>query len=352
MTDLISIDGSLGEGGGQIIRSALTLAMVTGRRFEIHNLRGNRAKPGLLHQHLTAVKAAREICSGGVTGANLGSRELIFSPGPIQCRDFQFDIGSAGSTCLVAQTLIPALLTAPSDSSIQITGGTHNRAAPPYHFLEQVYLPLLNQMGGRLTSQLDRWGFYPRGEGRLQIQCQPAPRLVGLELKEWDTSLNAEVIAAVSRLPLSIAERECEFIRRKSGWNRRQCQVWDVRDSTGPGNVVMIRFSGRGGSELFTAFGRKGAPAEQVAQEAWQQAERYLINRAPVGEFLCDQLLLPLSLAARQGEPSEFLTGAISLHSQTQAELIPRFLEVEIRVTPIDSKRNQVRILPRSQPSN
>jgi RNA 3'-terminal phosphate cyclase (ATP) len=359
MSDLISIDGAEGEGGGQIVRSALTLAMVTGRAFEIYNIRGNRARPGLLKQHLTAVKASREICGGGVSGAKLGSSEFIFAPGPIECRDFQFDVGSAGSTSLVAQTLIPALMSAKAPSSIQVTGGTHNRAAPPYHFLEYVYLPLLNRMGGQISARLDRWGFYPRGDGHLQIDIQPAAQLTGLQLKDWDTPIVGEVIAVVSGLSQSIAERECEFIRRKSGWPRRQCQIWNVQNSAGPGNVVMIRFSRHGSSkpgsreqvscELFTAFGRKGVPAEKVAEEAWQQAQQFLRERVPVGEHLCDQLLLPLSLAAWQGEPSEFVTGTISQHSLTQIELIPRFLGIEIRLTPIDLTRNQIQILPLSR---
>jgi len=346
MSDLIKIDGGEGEGGGQVIRSSLTLAMVTGRGVEITNIRAKRAKPGLLKQHLTAVQAAREVCGGGVTGAELGSQQLIFAPGEIQCRDFQFDIGSAGSTTLVAQTLIPALLTAPASSSIQVTGGTHNQAAPPYHFLEYVYLPLLNRLGGSLTSQLDRWGFYPVGEGRLKINIQPAPLLKGLRLLEWEPSPQGEVFAVVSKLPESIAERECEVIRRRAGWRKKQCHIWNIKDSAGPGNVVMIRIGTPQFTELFTSFGKKGVAAELVAKQAWDQVKDYLATRAPVGEYLCDQLLLPLSLAAGQGNPSEFLTGPLSQHSQTQIDLIQRFLKVTISVIPV--KSNQYRVVIQS----
>lgn len=346
MSELIAIDGSEGEGGGQIIRSALALSMVTGRPFEIFNIRANRSKPGLLRQHLTAVNAARELCGGAVTGAELGSRQLIFAPGPIQYRDFQFSIGSAGSTTLVAQTLIPALMIGSQNSSIEIEGGTHNSAAPPYDYLDQVYLPILHQMGPKFHSAIHAWGFYPAGGGKIKIEIQPTAELRGLSLIESEGTPVGTVTAVVSRLPISIAERETETIRRKAGWQRKQCQERLIETSPGPGNVVMIRWQWSNLAEIFTGFGRLGRSAEQVALDAWKEAKAYLVNQVPVGEYLCDQLLLPLGLAAMQGNESQFRTGPLSQHAETHIELLQKFLEIEISVLHPSDRQKIVTVGP------
>ncbi|MBX3418064.1 MAG: RNA 3'-terminal phosphate cyclase [Pirellulaceae bacterium] len=333
MSELISIDGSQGEGGGQMIRSALSLAMITGRAFEIQNIRAKREKPGLLRQHLTAVNAARTVCNGQVTGAELGSREMIFAPCEIHPRHFRFDIGSAGSTTLVAQTLIPALMIASGPSTIEITGGTHNQAAPPYHYLESSYLPIVSRMGPKFTPDLLRWGFYPAGGGHIRIDIDPQQNLRGIEIDKWLATPTAKVTAVVSQLPESIAEREVQLIRRRAGWNPEQCHVKNITTSPGPGNVVMIELRGPQVTEIFTGFGRRGIRAEQVALGAWEEAKEYLASAAPVGEHLCDQLLLPMSIAASQGQTSRILTGLLSQHSQTQIDLIRKFLDVAIQIT-------------------
>jgi RNA 3'-terminal phosphate cyclase (ATP) len=344
MSEPIKIDGSHGEGGGQIIRSSLTLSMITGRVVEIVNIRANRTRPGLLNQHLTAVNAAREVCNGSVMGAELGSRQLIFAPGEIQCRDFIFDIGSAGSTTLVAQTLIPALIHARGYSSLEILGGTHNGAAPPYEFLAQVYLPLLNLTGARCVSEILSWGFYPRGGGKIRIRIQADERPRGLDLQDWGGTCEGQVTALVSRLPVEIGERECELIRRKAGWPRRQTRVELIERSPGPGNAVMIRLSSPNLTELFTGFGKQGISADQVAQGVWREARDYLLRQAPVGEHLCDQLMLPLALSATQGETSSFVTGPLSAHSLTHIELISKFLDVMIKVQELTGDRQRVSI--------
>ena len=170
---MIKIDGSQGEGGGQIIRSALALSAVTGIPFEIERIRGKRKKPGLLKQHLTAVKATREICGAGVTGAELHSSRLTFAPGEVQTREFNFRIGTAGSATLVVQTVLPALMIAAGQSRVIVEGGTHNMAAPPYDFLDRVYLPLVSKLGPKFTSRIESYGFYPVGGGRVVIEIEP-----------------------------------------------------------------------------------------------------------------------------------------------------------------------------------
>lgn len=330
MSEPIIIDGSFGEGGGQIIRSSLTLSMITGRVFEITNIRSKRSRPGLLNQHLTAVQAAREVCNGAVTGAELGSSHLIFAPGEIQCRPFRFDIGSAGSTTLVAQTLIPALMQAGEPSSIEIEGGTHNQAAPPFDYLQQVYLPLLSRLGPKFGAQILSWGFFPRGGGKIRIEIEPGVHVKGLQLTEWGGACEGQVTALVSRLPADIGERECEVIRRKAGWQKKQTRVEVIDRSPGPGNAVMIRLTSPNLTEMFTGFGKRGVAAEQVALGVWKEARNYLIRRVPVGEYLCDQLTLPLALSAMKGASSSFVTGALSQHSLTHIELIRKFLQVQI----------------------
>lgn len=346
MTTPISLDGSTGEGGGQVLRSALTLSMITGQTFEIKNIRSKRSKPGLLHQHLTAVRAARTICGGGVTGDELGSSEIIFAPGPIENRDFQFDVGSAGSATLIAQTLIPALMLGTKPSSIEIVGGTHNRAAPPFDYLQRVYLPLVARLGPKFKSELHSWGFYPRGGGKISIEIEPSETLLPLSLDAFDERPQPRVLAVVSQLPLAIAEREAEYIRRQAGWRSKQCEVLKVDNSPGPGNVVMIELKGKNMTELFTGFGQIGIPAEKVAAHAWSEARQYLIDQVPVGEHLGDQLLLPLALAAVQGSSCSFTTGPLSGHSHTHIDVIRRFLPVQIQVKPQSANAFQVVLSP------
>jgi RNA 3'-terminal phosphate cyclase (ATP) len=171
--ETIRIDGSFGEGGGQILRSSLSLSLVTGKPFRIENIRANREKPGVLRQHLTAVQAAAEVGSAEVEGASLGSKALTFVPGKIRSGEFRFAIGTAGSGTLVLQTILPALITAAGPSRIEIEGGTHNPAAPPFDFLQRSFIPLIERMGPKVKLELQRYGFYPAGGGRFVVEITP-----------------------------------------------------------------------------------------------------------------------------------------------------------------------------------
>src|SRR5215470_13994646 len=166
----IRIDGSFGEGGGQILRSSLSLSLVTGKPFRIENIRANREKPGLLRQHLTAVPAAAEVGAAEVEGASLGSKALSFVPGKVRAGEFRFAIGTAGSGTLGHQTILPALITAVGPSRIDIEGGTHNPAAPPFDFLERSFIPLIERMGPKVKFELQRFVFYPGGGGRMVLE--------------------------------------------------------------------------------------------------------------------------------------------------------------------------------------
>src|SRR5262245_51567856 len=218
---MISIDGSFGEGGGQILRTALGLSLFTGQAFRIDKIRAGRRNPGLLRQHLTAVKAAAKIGQAEVTGANIGSTQLTFTPGRVSHGDYQFAVGTAGSATLVLQTVLPALLISgdrDQKTNLTLEGGTHNPYAPPFDFLARAFLPLLERMGPRFDVKLERYGFYPAGGGRIEISIEPATRLETIELNERGKILNRRATALVAHLPRSIAERELGVIHRKLSW--------------------------------------------------------------------------------------------------------------------------------------
>ena len=339
---MIEIDGSHGEGGGQIIRSSLALSAVTGKSFRVSNVRAGRDKPGLKRQHVTAVNAAREICGAGVTGAELRSSELIFAPGSIQTRDFHFKIGTAGSSTLVAQTVLPALMQAESPSSVTVEGGTHNNGAPPYDFLERVYLPQVEKLGPQFNINIETYGFFPVGGGKFKIEITPSSELGSLNLVERKQKTKATIKSLVSRLPLHIAQRELDIIRRKGKWQPSQCHAIEIKNSPGPGNVVMIELDSGNVCELVTGFGQRGVKAEDVARRAYRESKPYLQSTVPVGEHLADQLLLPMGLAAAQGQSSTYVTGPLSLHSKTHIDILKMFLDIDILIEEIETDVFQV----------
>jgi RNA 3'-terminal phosphate cyclase (ATP) len=324
---MILIDGSIGEGGGQILRTALGLSMVTGQPFRIEKIRAGRDKPGLLRQHLTAVNAAAAICGASVEGAAISSRELSFTPGKVKAGEYTFSIGSAGSTTLV----LPALLTADGPSSLTLEGGTHNPHAPPIDFLEKAFLPLINRMGPTVNVTLERAGFYPAGGGRFIVNVQPAAKLLPLHLPERGEIKRRLAKAVVAALPGEIAKRELQKVEKMLGWSGEQLQIRQLPNEWGPGNLLTLEIESEHVTEVFTGFGMKAVTAEAVADQAVQQARGYLAAKIPVGESLADQLLLPLALA---GEGS-FVTHSPTRHTKTNIEVITRFLPVRVAVAEI-----------------
>lgn len=329
---MITIDGSHGEGGGQIIRSSLALSMMTGQPIRLERIRDNRKPKGLKRQHWTAVRAAQAVCSAEVVGADIGSQQLTFTPSEIVPGEHRVQITSAGSTTLVLQTILPALMLADGESTISLEGGTHNPGAPPFDFLSRCYLNMINRIGPVAEVELHRPGFYPVGGGSWTAHVIGSPRLQPLNLMERGKLVSRRVRGLVSNLPLHIAERECDVIRRQSQWPMKCFQVEQL-EAHGPGNVVMIEVEFENVTELFIGFGRQGVKAEKVAKEAWREAERYLKSEAVVGEYLADQLLLPLALGASQGRASRFRTLPLSDHSTTHIDVLQRFLDVPIEVT-------------------
>jgi RNA 3'-terminal phosphate cyclase (ATP) len=328
---MLSIDGSRGEGGGQVLRTSLALSLVTGKPFRIERIRAGRPKPGLARQHLTAVLAAAEVARAEVEGAELGSRELLFHPGKAEPGDYRFDVGSAGSTTLVLQTILPALMTADRPSQLRLDGGTHNTFAPPVDFLEKAFLPVLERMGPSVHVTLRRHGFYPAGGGSIRVDVHPEPRLRRIELLQRGKVLQQTALGVVSRLPLHIAEREVDVVRRRMAWSAESVSAHEV-ESAGPGNVLTVEIHCEHVTEVFTGFGKRGVPAEKVAAGTVREARRYLKAGVPVGEHLADQLLLPMALAGG----GTFHTLEPTSHTRTNAETVGCFLDVDVRIDEVE----------------
>ncbi len=326
---MLSIDGSFGEGGGQIIRTSLALALITGKAFRVYNVRARRAKPGLQRQHLTAVNAAAEIGRARVDGAGVGSKEFTFVPGEVSPGQYHFSIGTAGSTMLVLQALLPPLMVAPAPSLLTFEGGTHNVHAPPFEFIRKTFLPLVNRLGPNVSVELVRYGFYPPGGGRFNVYVEPTGELRRLDILERGAILAERARALVVNLPPHVGDRELAVASERMGLVPDQLELESSTNALSPGNVFTVEIESEQLTEVFTGIGERGVPAETIASRAIHEAQRYLKHGAPVGEHLADQLLIPLALA-RGGS---YTTGPLSLHTTTNVETIKKFLPVEITTT-------------------
>lgn len=330
MDSLISIDGTLG--GGQILRSALALAMVTGRGFRITDIRGRRRRPGLLRQHLTCVRAAAALCGAQVEQATLGSTALCFRPGPLTGGELDIAVGSAGSAMLVLQAVAPALLCAPRATTLQLSGGTHNPAAPSFSFVARSWAPALAEMGAGIESHLDRHGFFPAGGGRARFVVAPwsSPRPFVATQAPRALQLSVEIL--VSQLPKHVGNIEREAILEELSEELPgppDVRIRRIRDSPGPGNVVSLRATDSTGRCIqFVDHGRRGRPAREVVAQVVERWRQWRDRAVPIDEHLADQLLLPMAL----GAGGRFLTTAPTDHTRSNAALIARFLDVELEL--------------------
>jgi RNA 3'-terminal phosphate cyclase (ATP) len=325
---MIRIDGSFGEGGGQILRTSLSLSLVTGKAFRIERIRAGRERSGLLRQHLTAVLAAAQVGGAELDGATLGSTALTFSPRKVRGGEYRFAVGTAGSGTLVFQTVLPALMLAAEPSRLVIEGGTHNTAAPPFDFLARTFLPLLERMGPKVQLQFERYGFYPAGGGRFCADIEPCAALKPLHLGERGDIVSRRILAVVANLPGHIAVREIETAASMLNWSKDWGKIDQTRNSAGPGNIVMVEIGSSEVTAIFSAFGQVGVSAEKVAAVAAREAREYPVSRAVAGEHLADQLMLPLALAGT----GSFTAQKINLHARTNMEITSHFLPVRFEV--------------------
>ncbi len=344
--ETVYIDGSRGEGGGQILRTSLALSCITGRDLRIENIRAARRNPGLARQHLSCVEAARQICDGKCRGAALHSQVLDFQPGPIRGGDFSFDIGSAGSASLVLQTVLPALFLADRPSTVTVTGGTHNPWAPPFDFLAETFLPALGAAGFHAGCKLIKHGFFPAGGGKIRLEIQPwqqsASRAMDFCEPDKERHIHGRIYTA--RLPEHIVPRQKRLLCQ-SGLYIRKIEHVEVTDSDGPGNCVMLRLCGQGRATVFTAFGERGKPSEKVVREVADLAKDFLASGAAVDRFLADQLLIYMAMNSHFAKDSEtgtranaacYTTNDLSTHLTTNIETIRQFLPVAFKTEPQD----------------
>jgi RNA 3'-terminal phosphate cyclase (ATP) len=276
---MIVIDGSEGEGGGQMVRNALALSLVTDQAFRIDNIRANRSKPGLMRQHVTAIEAACAIGGAVCEGVAVGARSIVFKPGRIVAGDYRFAVGTAGSTGLVLQTILPPLLLADRPSRLTIEGGTHNIHAPPFDFIERTFLPLVGRMGPRVTARLVRHGFYPAGGGRIDIGIEPAP-LRPVELIKRGNSVDVGATAIMALLDNDIGVRELASARAVLNWPEPAFRLERLSDPLGPGNVLLLEATFEHVTEIVTGFGQLGVPAQKIGNEAASRMMGYLKSSA------------------------------------------------------------------------
>jgi RNA 3'-terminal phosphate cyclase (ATP) len=334
--EMIELDGS--QGGGQLLRTALSLSLCTGIGFTMQHIRAKRSRPGLMRQHLTAVNAATAIGHAHVHGAELGATSLRFEPGPVAAGDYAFATGTAGSTTLVLQTLLPALWSCAAPSTLRLEGGTHNPMAPSADFIADSYLPSLRQMGVDATLTLECHGFYPAGGGVLHVTVAPSAGLRHCAFNERGELVSIEATALLSALAATIGRRELDVVRKRLDIAEDAVSVQSVRPAKGPGNALLVRVRHSLHLETFTGYGERGLAAEAVADRLADDVRNYLDSGACIGEHLADQLLLPMALAGG----GEFTTTEPTDHLRSNAALIETFLAVEIAWKQSGDKRWRV----------
>lgn len=330
--NFIEIDGSSGEGGGQILRTSLSLSIITGKPFEIINIRARRKNPGLRPQHLASVNAAAKVCSASLKGAKLGSASLKFIPKVVVSGEYKFDVGTAGSTSLVLQTIFyPLALRGNSLSVVNIIGGTHVPWSPQYEFLKEEWLVLMKRIGFRADLELKRAGFYPKGGGEIVSRIEPVATVSPLEIRERGELLNVYGISAVAGLPIAVAERGkkrvTEILRENGIPNQVEARQLP---SYGRGAIVFLKAVFKNTTVSFSALGEIGKRMETVAQEPCKKLVDFLKNDATVDENMADQLILPLALSPGR---SSFRIPKTTEHIKTNAEVVRKFLEgVKIQI--------------------
>lgn len=345
----IEIDGSMGEGGGQVLRSSLTLSAITGKALRLFNIRAGRKNPGLRAQHLAAVDAAAHISKADVKGAQIGSKEIEFIPNQIRSGRFTFDIKTAGATTLVLQTIFIPLSLAKSASSVIITGGTHVAWSPIYHFISMHWLPYIKDIGYDAQFSIERAGYYPKGGGRITGTIRPQIGAEPLELYLRGQLLRISGISSVSNLPLSIADRQ-----KRQAIQRLQNLPWinshpeihikvEGFQSPGKGTFILLLAEFEGGRCCFSALGELGKPAERVADEAVDQLFDFMDTDGAIDPYLSDQILLPLSLAS---SPSTIRTSRITNHLITNALVIHTFTNSKINIEGKIGSPGEVNIIP------
>lgn len=342
---MIEIDGNYGEGGGQILRTSLSLSCLTGQPFRIVNIRKGRKKPGLMPQHLVSVRAARMVSNASVSGDEKGSTELTFSPDGLRSGDFALDIGTAGSVPLVLQTIIPPLLFAGGKSRVDLQGGTHVPFSPSFHYLAEVFSPMLSRVGAGVHFSIRSYGFYPRGGGNVTAEIKAAGGIKPLDLEARGGLQRIRGYSAVGNLPLSIAERQraaaLELVRdRLRGKVPIEVKLLNV-PTPGHGTFIFLLAEYENIRTGFTSLGALGKRAEQVGEEAAREFITYHATGAALDPHLADQIVSYLALA---DGASTFTTSAITDHLLTNLWAVTQFHPFRYSVEGNVGEQGRVRI--------
>lgn len=344
---MVIIDGDKGEGGGQVLRTSLALAGILGEPVEIHNIRAGRSEPGLRPQHSTAVEAIEVITRGKVEGNKIGSTSLVFEPGNIEPGHYDFEIGTAGSTQLVLQTIYLPLAMAEDESRIKISGGTHVPWSPPFEHSDLVWRKAISRMGINLSLKLLSAGFYPQGGGRIDVKIKGKSKIKPISLTQRGKLKSLKTYGAVANLNDKIAERMIRCVSRTAkqvGIPAKSVKKDVIRPSCHrQGAYVFVQLDYGNTRYGSIGLGEPGKRAEVVAAEAWEDIEQYFHAVEPVGPYMADQLLLPLSVAS--GE-SEFVTTRITPHLITNAWVIEAFGAAKVEIDGNEGGPGTVKVKP------
>lgn len=347
-TDCIVVDGSMGEGGGQVLRASLALSMALGKPFHMKSIRANRPKPGLKRQHLTCVQAAKAICNATTEGADINSTELSFAPGPVRPGEYRFDIGSGGSASLVLQAIMPPLLFADGPSAVTVTGGTHVPFAPPFEFMRDTLFPHMEKLGVRLDASMERPGFMQVGGGTITATIRPASVRHPLHIDAPGAMRSADAVIYCHNIPDDVIRRETTVLlsRPFAGLNLTEEGIRLERTKVrhkcpeGAGNAVLVSVRREQGATVFGEIGWRGRTAEIVARQAAKRALQFIESGASVERHLADQLLVPMALAGG----GEFTAETLTPHTRTCLDLLPQFMDIAIDATPIQRRAVRIRL--------
>jgi RNA 3'-terminal phosphate cyclase (ATP) len=344
----LKIDGNYGEGGGQILRTTLSLSCLLKKPVEIVNIRKGRKIPGLQPQHLTSVNACKSISEAEVEGNKLQSLTLKFSPQKIKGGDFTFNVAeekrSAGSTSLILQALFLPLSLSEQSSHITLLGGTHVPWSPPFDYLKEIFLPMVRKIGCQIELKINKWGWYPKGEGEVHCMIHPGKKLLPLNLIERGKLLNLTGVSVVSNLPASIAERQknqaLKILREKDFYP--EIKILQA-PSIGQGTFFFLKAEFENSKAGFGALGEIGKRAEKVAEEACQEFLEFIQTKAAIDPHLSDQLIPYLALA---DGPSSFTVSRISRHLLTNVWVVQQFLPTKITVEGKEGSEGKIIISP------
>ncbi|MFQ6092032.1 MAG: RNA 3'-terminal phosphate cyclase [bacterium] len=331
---MVELDGKYGEGGGQIVRTALALSSILKVPVRVSNIRANRKKPGLKPQHVTCVQALTAITDAVVEGAKVNSMELVFEPRTHRSGVFSFNVGdvksSAGSVTLILQALLPALLFGSEKSHVTIRGGTHVEWSPPAHYIMHVFLPTLRRMGANVNLSLDRWGWYPKGKGEVTVDVEPLQELTPIHLDRRGDPKAIRGLSVSSKLPMTVPKRQrrrADLLLREAGYDSH-IKMLDAPASCA-GTIFFLWIEFEESWVGFNTLGRRGRPAEEVAESTVRQFLEFMDTGSAIDEHLADQLVIYMALAKG---PSSFTTSRITQHLLTCIWVVEQFLPVKFQV--------------------